>query len=106
MAQQGSLGAENGLLGRGGAGMPRYVFVYGYIWDCVTVTLFDCVNSGRSGSRSRSKSENASSNSSSPSQLPSDGNALDSLFISFIQLPSAYMHTPTTFSLSSPRTTC
>lgn len=43
VAQQGSLGAENGLLGRGGAGMPRYVFVYGYIWDCVTVTLFDCV---------------------------------------------------------------
>lgn len=43
MAQQGSLGAENGLLGRGGAGMPRYVFVYGYIWDCVTVTMFDCV---------------------------------------------------------------
>lgn len=40
MAQQGSLGAENSLLGRGGAGMPRYVFVYGYIW---TVTLFDCV---------------------------------------------------------------
>lgn len=43
MAQQGSLGAENGLLGRGGAGMPRYVFLYGYIWDCGTVTLFDCV---------------------------------------------------------------
>lgn len=20
-----------------------YVFVYGYIWDCVTVTLFECV---------------------------------------------------------------
>lgn len=43
VAQQGSLGAENGLLGRGGAGMPRYVFVYGYIWDCGTVTLFGCV---------------------------------------------------------------
>lgn len=49
VAQQGSLGAENGLLGRGGAGMPRYVFVYGYIWDCVTVKLFDCLNSGRIG---------------------------------------------------------
>lgn len=28
MAQQGSLGAENGLLGRGGAGMPRYMYVF------------------------------------------------------------------------------
>lgn len=28
--------------GRGGDA-KRYVFVYGYIWDCVTVTLFDCV---------------------------------------------------------------
>lgn len=27
VAQQGSLGAENRLLRRGGAGMPRYVFV-------------------------------------------------------------------------------
>lgn len=31
VAQQGSLGAENGLLGRGGAGMPRYVFVLGMV---------------------------------------------------------------------------
>lgn len=38
MAQQGSLGAKNGLLGRGGAGMPRYVFVY----LMVTYGLCDC----------------------------------------------------------------
>lgn len=46
MAQQGSLGAENGLLGRGGAGMPRVcvcVWLHMGLCDCVTVTLFDCV---------------------------------------------------------------
>lgn len=77
MAQQGSLGAENlpAGTGRGGDAKVCVCVRYGYIWDCVTVMLFDCVNLGRS--RSRSKSENASSNSSSPSQLPSDGNALD-----------------------------
>lgn len=36
-------GLRISLLGRGGAGMPRYVFVYGYIWDCVTVTLSHCL---------------------------------------------------------------
>lgn len=41
------LGAENGLpagTGRGGdaKGMCLCTW-YGYIWDCVTVTLFGCV---------------------------------------------------------------
>lgn len=68
--------------GRGCQGMCLCMATYlGKVWDCVTVTLFGCVNLGRSRSRSRSrnksKSENASSNSSSPSQLPSDGNPLD-----------------------------